>query len=106
MWSLGATLFAFVYGYSPFECEFTPTGEARVVECTHLRVIGPVPFPHDATRGSPAFRELLKWMLTQDPSARPTVDDVLARLRGMGVRVPEDRAAEATGQRRGDDGAV
>eukprot|EP00614_Pseudopedinella_elastica_P006088 CAMPEP_0172598418 /NCGR_PEP_ID=MMETSP1068-20121228/18458_1 /TAXON_ID=35684 /ORGANISM="Pseudopedinella elastica, Strain CCMP716" /LENGTH=262 /DNA_ID=CAMNT_0013398285 /DNA_START=60 /DNA_END=848 /DNA_ORIENTATION=+ len=36
VWSLGCVLFALLYGYSPFECEFTPysTRGPVVVDCT------------------------------------------------------------------------
>lgn len=46
VWALGCLLFAMMFGYSPFECDF-PDGAARprVVECSYLRVIGRVPFP-------------------------------------------------------------
>ena len=45
VWSLACTLYAMMYGYSPFECEFREDGSARVVECSHLRVLGAVRFP-------------------------------------------------------------
>lgn len=119
VWSLGCTLFALVYGYSPFECEFgsRPPHAPFVVDCTHTRVIGRVPFPpagaahrgelqpraaavdappHSAhpPTGSQPFRELVMYCLTQDPTKRPHVADVLQRLRDMGVAVPEDAAVE------------
>lgn len=50
VWSLGATLYALYFGYSPFEVEFNSLNEARVVECTHLRVIGEIKFPRDPSR--------------------------------------------------------
>ncbi|CAM9262891.1 unnamed protein product, partial [Phaeothamnion confervicola] len=86
VWSLGCLLFAMAFGYSPFECEFSVEGRPRVVECSLLRVIGPVPFPA-VSACSAALRQLMLWMLEQDPQRRPTVHDVLGRvaeLRGNG----------------------
>ena len=45
IWSLGCTLYALAFGYSPFEVEYTAKGDPRVVECSHLRVMARVPFP-------------------------------------------------------------
>ncbi len=45
VWSLGCTLYATAFGYSPFEVEYSAKGEPRVVDCSHLRVIARIPFP-------------------------------------------------------------
>lgn len=78
VFSLGATLYAMAYYYSPFECTFT--GETQhVVECSHLRVIGGPQFP--TTRFySPAFIDLIQAMLAVDPKKRPTVHQCLAKV--------------------------
>ena len=78
VFSLGATLYAMGYYYSPFECTFKGN-EQTVVECSHLRVIGGPQFPADAFY-SPPFVELIQWMLTIDPAKRPTVHQVLAKV--------------------------
>ena len=81
VFSLGATLYAMAYYYSPFECTFQDNTQ-RVVECSHLRVIGGPQFPTE--RGySDAFVALIQWMLTIDPAERPTVHQVLGKLRQM-----------------------
>ena len=50
VWAIGCLLFAWYYGYSPFECEFIEnTSNVRVVECTHLRVLSKVPSPTKKT---------------------------------------------------------
>ena len=78
VFSLGATLYAMGYYYSPFECTFKGN-EQSVVECSHLRVIGGAQFPAEPYY-SAAFVELIQWMLTIDPSKRPTVHQVLAKV--------------------------
>lgn len=84
VWSLGCLLYALRYGFSPFECEFIGNGRGggasgvRVVECSFLRVIGPVNFPTDGTV-SQRYQELVMFALEQDPLKRPFVEQVLDR---------------------------
>ncbi|KAI9987277.1 hypothetical protein PInf_023268 [Phytophthora infestans] len=79
IWSLGCLLFAMAFGYSPFECSFYDSGVVRVVECTYLAVIGPIKFPKNCSYSS-KLCEMIRWILTQDATARPTVFDVIERL--------------------------
>ena len=78
VFSLGATLYAMGFYYSPFECTFKGN-EQIVVECSHLRVIGGAQFPTDRFY-SPAFIDLIQSMLTIDPAKRPPVHQVLAKV--------------------------
>jgi len=86
VWALGCLLFALMFGYSPFEVEFSEGGREggrpRVVECTFLRVIGKVPWPvrHGYTEG---LVGMVGWILQQDPEKRPGVGEVLARVEGL-----------------------
>uniref|UniRef100_A0A7S2D3I4 non-specific serine/threonine protein kinase n=1 Tax=Octactis speculum TaxID=3111310 RepID=A0A7S2D3I4_9STRA len=80
IWSLGCVLFAMMYGYSPFECEFHGK-KVVVVECTHLRVIGRLPEPPEELKRYPAFLEALTIaMLRKEYKHRPNVDRVLREL--------------------------
>ena len=81
VFSLGATLYAMAFYYSPFECTFQENTQ-RVVECSHLRVIGGAQFPADSDY-SPAFVDLIQWMLTVDPKKRPTVHQVLSKVKSL-----------------------
>lgn len=81
MFSLGATLYAMAYYYSPFECTFQGNTQ-HVVECSHLRVIGGPQFPTQRDY-SPAFIGLIDEMLTVDPKKRPTVHQVLAKVQQL-----------------------
>ena len=78
IFSLGATLYAMGFYYSPFECTYQDATQ-RVVECSYLRVIGGAQFPPDKAGYSDALIEMINWMLTVDPRKRPFVADVHAR---------------------------
>ena len=85
VWSLGALLFAMLYGASPFESEFhRSTGQLKIVDCSQLRVLGGVNFPPSHTPPaqwySPPMKELIQWMLTADRTHRPSLVQVLARV--------------------------
>ena len=85
VWMLGCTLFATLYGASPSECEFSrQTGQVRIVECTHNKVLGPIPRPAADTPTakwySPQIKELLEWILTQNRTDRPTLSQVISRV--------------------------
>lgn len=82
IWSLGCVMYAMAFGYSPFECEFTSSNELRIVECTHLRVIGNWSFPTRISY-SAAFCDLIRWMLTLDPLQRPTISKVLDQIQKL-----------------------
>ena len=88
VWMLGCTLFAILYGASPGECEFSEsTGQIRIVDCTHNKVLGSLPRPSRNT--PPAYwyssqvTELLEWILTQDRHERPTLTQVQNQVRQM-----------------------
>ena len=78
VFSLGATLYAMAFYYSPFECTFQENTQ-RVVECSHLRVIGGPQFPSTRVY-SDSFVEFIQAMLTVDPKKRPTVHQCLAKV--------------------------
>jgi len=91
VWSCGCLLFGIMYGASPFEIEFRQSGSVRIVDCTHLRVLGGK-VPHApasrevAHKYSHMIHELVDWILTVDRRERPTIEDVLKRVEGMLTR--------------------
>jgi serine/threonine kinase 16 len=85
VWALGCTLFAILYGASPSEAEFRHAhGRLRVVECTHLKVIGPVPRPPSGSDAANWYntniQRLIEYILVQDRHKRPALTDVMERV--------------------------
>eukprot|EP01041_Mallomonas_annulata_P001931 gene1931-3746_t len=83
VWSLGCLLFAWYYGYSPFECEFNDNGTLRVVECTHLRVLNKIPTPIKKTAEDLSILTLCEDILKQDMSSRMFTADIITRLEAV-----------------------
>ncbi|OQS01845.1 serine/threonine protein kinase [Thraustotheca clavata] len=79
VWSMGCLLYAMAFGYSPFECTISESGQIKFIECTYLGVLGTVKFPSKSIY-SPYLTELITWMLTIDPAERPSMSDVVNRL--------------------------
>jgi len=83
VWSLGCTLHAILYGASPFECEFNQRDGIRIVDCTHLSVLGDLPSPKaplDSWYAPDIRAQLLEPMLNQDRTKRPKLPDVIATV--------------------------
>lgn len=77
---MGCLLFAWWFGYSPFECEFQ--GDAvRVVECSALRTLAGIPRPRKPSAEDTVVLQLTEWILDKDFSVRPFTTDILERLR-------------------------
>jgi serine/threonine kinase 16 len=100
VWSLGCTLFAILYGASPFEIEFalpmhqqrggggsSNGGTIKIVECTHLSILGSIPtpkFPPISLWYSESIdTELIRPMLSQDPQRRPKLAEVIHTTEAM-----------------------
>jgi len=73
VWSLGCTLFALLYGYSPFE---PPTESSLVGDSIALAVTqGQFKFPESSYVDWGA-KEAVKRCLVVDPESRPTVREI------------------------------
>ncbi len=84
VWALGGMLYEMASGRRPFE-------EATVVKQA-LKVCGPDPAP--ALDGPPDLAGLVSRCLDKDPSGRPSVDEVVQRLREMQYQDRETPSAE------------
>jgi hypothetical protein len=80
VWSLGCLLFAWFYGYSPFESEFNENGTMRVVECSHLRVLGKVPKRPNSLADDLVLQGLTDWILDNNISNRPFTVEIINKL--------------------------
>lgn len=105
IWSMGCTIFALLFGASPFESEFARSdGRLRVVECTQLKVInGPQWPPADTLPTnwySSGICSLVENMLCADRAKRPTlstvIEQVQAMIRSQGGTVKQPEDAEAS----------
>ena len=77
MWSIGCLLFAWYYGYSPFECEFNDNGSLRVVECSHVRVLSKIPKPSTKTAEDRVIIQFTESVLIHDIADRPFTQDII-----------------------------
>lgn len=80
VWSLGCLLFAWYYGYSPYESEFMDNGSLRVVECSHLRVLSKPPKHPKPTPEDIAVMSIVDWILESDFQKRPFTVDVIEKI--------------------------
>lgn len=82
MWGIGCLLFAWWFGYSPFECEFIngDSKNIRVVECTYLRVLAPIKRPLNPSHDDNIILILVEWILNRDLYNRPFTSDIIIRI--------------------------
>eukprot|EP00980_Cylindrotheca_fusiformis_P003679 scaffold818_cov136-Cylindrotheca_fusiformis.AAC.45 len=84
-WSLGCTLFAILYGASPFECTFArDTGELRIGECNQLSVLADLPRPNPKSPPGSWYSNqiwaLLEFILEKDRAKRPSLPMIQSRV--------------------------
>ena len=63
VWSLGCLLFAWRFGYSPFECSFSEQGTVRVTECSYSRVLSKLPRNPKADGDDIIIGDICEWIL-------------------------------------------
>ena len=73
-------MFAWWYGYSPFECEFDRNDHVRVVECSYSRVLSKIPAPEKLSNNDNFILELVNWILARELTCRPFCADIIERL--------------------------
>ncbi|XP_068464538.1 uncharacterized protein [Phaseolus vulgaris] len=77
IWSLGCTLYAIMYGVSPFEYALGESGgslQLAIVNCQIKWPAGPKPpYPE-------AFHQFVSWMLQPQAAMRPRIDDIIIHV--------------------------
>lgn len=118
VWSLGCVLFGLMHGTSPFEMEFRTDddegyrqlkqyGLVRVVECTHLKILGDAPLPPwargegvdlgtDAAQGRNGKYPLklytfVRRMVCHDRSTRPDLRTVAKEFGELHMELLDER---------------
>ncbi|GER38621.1 serine/threonine protein kinase 3 [Striga asiatica] len=77
IWSLGCTLYAIMYGESPFEYALEESGGSLQLAIVNAQVKWPVgpnpPYPD-------ALHQFVKWMLQPQATVRPCIDDIIIHV--------------------------
>jgi serine/threonine kinase 16 len=79
VWSLGCLLYAWWFGYSPFESQFVGD-KIKVVPCSILRVLSRISWKSNPTAEDALVLELCEWILEKEITKRPFVTDVIDRV--------------------------
>mmetsp|Transcript_30728 Transcript_30728/g.29337 ORF Transcript_30728/g.29337 Transcript_30728/m.29337 type:complete len:364 (-) Transcript_30728:96-1187(-) len=87
VWGIGCLIFAWWFGYSPFECEFTIKDEIRVVECTYSRVLSKIPRPSQPSKNDLFILDFIEWVLNREMAHRPWCTDLMDRLDKTDINV-------------------
>ncbi len=95
VWGLGALLYAWWFGYSPFEIEFNEnSGAIRVVNCSYLKILANIPRPKNPSDDDNYILDLVQWMLNKDISTRPYTSDVIERVKDLLRKIPNSNSGE------------
>lgn len=94
VWAIGCLLFAWWFGYSPFECEFTENVThggcgVRVTDCSHSRVLSRMPRPSRPTPEDSVILDFAEWVLVKDHRIRVYTSDVESRLQEVLLEVAQ-----------------
>lgn len=77
IWSLGCTLFAIMYGASPFEYALEESGGSIQLAIVNAQIKWPAgpnpPYPE-------ALHQFVKWMLQPQAAVRPRIDDIIIHV--------------------------
>jgi serine/threonine kinase 16 len=88
VWGIGCLLFAWWFGYSPFECEFNDNDQIKVVECSHLRVLAKIPKPLKPSNDDVVILDLVQWILHRDHNTRPYTTDIIEKIKDVTLKLP------------------
>ena len=81
VWGIGCLLFAWYYGYAPFELTYNKAGQTIATECTYLRILScNISYPTPLTEPDHTLKALVAYILVHDISNRPNTSQVLDKL--------------------------
>lgn len=108
VWMLGCLLFGLMHGCSPFEMEFVNNpydSGIRIVECTHLKILGEVPLPpwtkqRDGKGQYPIeVYNFVKFMVCHDRKKRPDIQQVRKMFDQLHLNLTGVKWAEGSGRK-------
>ncbi|KAK6921082.1 Protein kinase domain [Dillenia turbinata] len=77
VWSLGCTLYAIMYGVSPFEYALGESGGSLQLAIVNAQIKWPAgpktPYPE-------SLHQFVTWMLQPQPAVRPRIDDIIIHV--------------------------
>lgn len=82
IWSLGCTLYAMAYGQSPFEVNMDQGGSVALAVLNNQ-----YKFPAKDDHYSQDVKDAIQWMLTPNPTDRPTIQQVILKLKDTKQKV-------------------
>jgi len=113
VWSLGCLLFGLLHGTSPFEIEYSRNnsqneqqnqyGLVRIVECTHLKILGEVPLPPWARGGNDesgggsngkypiSMYKFIQYLVQHDRQVRPNIHEVATKFDDLFIKLVGER---------------
>nr|XP_009798655.1 PREDICTED: serine/threonine-protein kinase 16-like [Nicotiana sylvestris] len=77
IWSLGCTLFAIMYGVSPFEYAFEESDESLQLAIVNAQIKWPT---EPNTSYPDALHQFVTWMLQPQATVRPRIDDIVIHV--------------------------
>jgi serine/threonine kinase 16 len=103
VWSVGCVLFGLMHGCSPFEMEFVRSNSpydsdgVRIVDCTHLKILGEVPYPpwvkqsgiaKQPNNGYPIeIYDFVRFMVCHDRRKRPDIQQVRTKFGDLHMKL-------------------
>lgn len=91
VWAMGCLLFAWWFGFSPFESEFVGN-VLKVTECSSLRVLAKIPRKQQMSADDEVIYSIAEWILEKDMLRRPFLVDVVQRVETTLSKNSSDRS--------------
>ncbi|XP_010522295.1 PREDICTED: serine/threonine-protein kinase 16-like [Tarenaya hassleriana] len=80
IWSLGCTLYAIMYGVSPFEYALGESGGSLQLAIVNAQIKWPTGPKASSCPYPEALHQFVTWMLQPQPAVRPRIDDIIIHV--------------------------